>query len=144
MNDEYDLHRFVLAQDRVYDDALGILRRGMMCTPYMEFMFPRLLSKHCTSAANHFAIGSLDEAVAYIASPMLGGRYRQCVGTLQQLSSRSAHSVFGDIDAEKLHASLTLFYEASDEEFLLESMFDVWFDGMLHERTMIALSDMSR
>ena len=115
----------------------------MMCTPYMEFMFPRLLTRQCTSAARHFGISSLDEAVAYLASPILGGRYRQCVGTFQRLSNRTAHSVFGEIDAEKLHASLTLFSEASDDEFLLESMFDVWFDGLLHEETMIALSDMS-
>ena len=65
------------------------------------------------------------------------------VGTFQRLSNRTAHSVFGEIDAEKLHASLTLFSEASGDEFLLESMFDVWFDGLLHEETMIALSVMS-
>ena len=44
MDDEYDLQRFVDAQEPVYEDAIGILRRGMMCTPYMEFMFPRLAS----------------------------------------------------------------------------------------------------
>jgi uncharacterized protein (DUF1810 family) len=143
MNDEYDLRRFVLAQDRVYDDALGFLRRGMMCSPYMEFMFPRLLSYSDTSTARHFAIASLDEAAAYIASPVLGGRYRQCVGTLQRLSTQSASSVFGDTDAEKLHASLTLFSEASKDEFLLETMFDVWFEGLLHEQTMTALRSLS-
>ena len=51
-------------------------------------------------------------------------------------SNFSARTVFGDADARKLHASLTLFSEASDDEFLLETMFDVWFDGMLDEDTM--------
>ncbi|MER9486192.1 hypothetical protein NKI50_09380 [Mesorhizobium sp. M0563] len=35
-----------------------------------------------------------------------------------------------------MHASLTLFSEASNDEFLLETIFDVWFDGLLDEETM--------
>ncbi len=34
--------RFVAAQAETYDDAIDILRRGVMCTPYMDFIFPRL------------------------------------------------------------------------------------------------------
>jgi uncharacterized protein (DUF1810 family) len=135
MNDEYDLQRFVRAQDPVYEDAIDILRRGMMCTPYMEFIFPRLASATGGATLEPYAIRSLDEANAYLAFPPLGGRYRQCVGILQRLSDAGARAVFGDVDARKLHASLTLFSEASDE-FLLETMFDVWFDGLLDEATM--------
>lgn len=144
MNDEYDLQRFVRAQDSVYEDAIAILRRGMMCTPYMEFIFPRLASRVSDAALEPYAIRSLDEANDYISSPLLGGRYRECVGALQRLSSVSAHAVFGEVDARKLHASLTLFSEASGDEFLLETMFDVWFDGVLDEDTMNAIRLMSR
>ncbi|WP_353641779.1 DUF1810 family protein [Mesorhizobium sp. WSM2239] len=143
MSDEYNLQRFVRAQNRVYGDAIRILRRGMMCTPYMEFIFPRLACKRSDAAPEPFAITSLDEASAYLSSPLLGGRYRECVGTLQRLSNVSAGAVFGDADARKLHASLTLFSEASSDEFLLETMFDVWFDGLLDEETMIQLNLMS-
>lgn len=144
MNDEYDLQRFVGAQDPVYEDAIAILRRGMMCTPYMEFMFPRLASNPGDATPEPYAIKSLDEANAYISSPLLGGRYRECVGTLQRLANMSARAVFGDVDARKLHASLTLFSEASYDEFLLETMFDVWFDGLLDEHTMNEIRLMSR
>ncbi|MER9416425.1 DUF1810 family protein [Mesorhizobium sp. M0306] len=44
---------------------------------------------------------------------------------------------------KKLHASLTLFSEASNDEFLLETIFDVWFDGLLDEETMNDLYLMS-
>lgn len=144
MNDEYNLQRFIRAQDPVYDDAIGILRRGMMCTPYMEFIFPRLASSGRDDALEPYAIRSLDEANAYISSPLLGGRYRECVGTLQRLIDFSARTVFGDVDARKLHASLTLFSEASYDEFLLETMFDVWFEGLVHEETMMAVRSLSR
>jgi uncharacterized protein (DUF1810 family) len=144
MNDEYNLQRFVHAQEPVYEDAIGILRRGMMCTPYMEFIFPRLASGASDGALEPYAIRSLDEANAYISSPLLGGRYREGVGTLQRLVNFSARTVFGDTDACKLHASLTLFSEASYDEFLLETMFDVWFDGLLDEDTMTRIRSMPR
>lgn len=139
MDDEYNLQRFVLAQEPVYDDALNILRRGMMCTPYMDFIFPCLAPGQ---TAQPYEIGSLDEASAYLSSPILGGRYRQCVNTLQRLHHMSVHHVFGDEDARKLHGSLTLFSEAGGEEFLLETMFDVWFDGLMDEETIIRIRQM--
>jgi uncharacterized protein (DUF1810 family) len=143
MSDEYDLQRFVSAQDPVYEDALNILRRGMMCTPYMEFIFPRLVSSHGNAVPEPYGILSLDEASAYLSSPILGGRYRECVGTLQRLYDVSPRAVFGNDDVRKLHASLTLFSEANSDEFLLETMFDVWFDGLLDEETMNGIRQMS-
>ena len=65
MDNEYNLQRFVHAQEPVYEHAIGILRRGMMCTPYMEFMFPRLASSGSEAALEPYAIRSLDEANAY-------------------------------------------------------------------------------
>lgn len=142
MDDEYNLLRFVRAQDPVYEDAIRILRRGMMCTPYVEFIFPRLASRRSDAGPEPYAIRSLDEANAYLASPLLGGRYRECVGILQRLHNVSPRAVFGDVDIRKLHASLTLFSEASREEFLLETIFEVWFDNLLDHDTMAELISM--
>lgn len=77
MDDQYNLQRFVNAQDPVYGDALAMLRRGMMCTPYMELIFPRLATGRSDTEADPYAITSLDEAGAYLQSPILGGRYRE-------------------------------------------------------------------
>lgn len=107
-----------------------------MCTPYMEFIFPRLAAGRSDAGPDPCAITSLDEASAYLSSSILGGRYREYVGTLQRLSNLSARAVFGDENAKKLHASLVLFSEASNDEFLLEIIFDLWFDGLLDEDTM--------
>ena len=75
MNDDYNLQRFIDAQDAIYDDVLATLRRGGMCSPHMDFIFPRLGSKSCDLSSKHFALTSLDEARAYLAVPVLGGRY---------------------------------------------------------------------
>jgi uncharacterized protein (DUF1810 family) len=142
MKDEFNLQRFIDAQSPVYEDALSILRRGTMCGPYMDFIFPRLGAMGSGLGSEAYAIGSLDEARAYLAVPTLGRRYRECIGALQHLPELSARTVFGDVDATRLHASMTLFSEASDDEFLLETMLDVWFDSLLDPDTMRVLERM--
>jgi uncharacterized protein (DUF1810 family) len=129
MADDYDLQRFLTAQDDVYDEALAILRGGAMCSTVIDFIFPRLLD------GDRYGIASLDEARAYLAFPVLGLRYRECVEALSWLSDETPAMVFGEDDAKKLHASLTLFSEASAEP-LLRSMLTVWFDNRADEDTM--------
>ena len=111
-----------------------------MCTRYLEIIFPRLAARRRDARPDPYAIASLDEARAYLSSLVLGGRYRECIGVLQRLAGSRACAVFGDEDSKKLHASLTLFSEASNDEFLLQTMFDVWFDGLLDEHTMNELN----
>ncbi|MGX5804902.1 DUF1810 family protein [Bradyrhizobium sp. Arg314] len=67
----------------------------------------------------------------------------ECIGTLLRLSDLSAHADCGDADARKLHVSLSLFSEANNDEFLFETMFDIWFDGLLDEDTMNELNLMA-
>jgi len=136
MSDDYDLQRFLAAQEPVYDDALEILRHGMMCSPYVDFVFPRLA--YATDTANLFAISTLDEARAYLAFPILGNRYRECIGALAWLADETVHDVFDDVDARKLHASLTLFSEASSEP-VLRTMLDLWFANLADEATMLRI-----
>lgn len=137
MIDEYHLERFVAAQESSYDDALDMLRRGAMCTPYMDFIFPRLAGDG--DANTSFALSSLDGARAYLAHPLLGNRYRECVETLFRLIQTTANDVFGDEDAKKLHASLTLFAEATNE-VLLRSVLIVWFDNRVDEDTFVRIN----
>lgn len=132
MTDDYDLQRFLSAQDSVYDEALTVLRGGAMCSTFMDFIFPRLLD------GDRYGIASLDEARAYLAFPVLGLRYRECVEALSWLSDETPAMVFGEDDAKKLHASLTLFGEATAEP-LLRSMLTVWFDNRADEDTMIRI-----
>jgi uncharacterized protein (DUF1810 family) len=140
MTDEYDLQRFVLAQDPVYARALGCLRKGVMDLPCMQFIFPRLAT---ADSLERYSIRSLDEARAYLSSPLLGGRYRECVGALLPLFATDVRAVFSEADARNLHASLTLFSAASPREFLLETMFEVWFDGRVDEDTAVEINRMS-
>ncbi len=136
MKDNYNLQRFVDVQADNYDDAVDILRRGAMCTPSMGFIFPHLAREY---RGDSYGLGSLDEARAYLHFQPIGNRYREYVDTLFKLVQNSAHDVFGDADAQRLHASLTVFAEASNE-VLLRSVLIVWFGAIVDEDTIVRLN----
>lgn len=139
MQDDYDLQRFLTAQAPVYDDALAMLRHGMMCAPYMDFVFPRIVGAYDRDDISPFALQSLDEARAFLAFPVLGNRYRECVEALDWLFDTSASAIFGDADARLLQASLTLFAEATAEP-VLRTMLTIWFDDLADAPTVEALA----
>ena len=77
----YDLERFVMEQDRDYDTVLAELRRGRKTSHWIWFIFPQIAGLGHSAMSRHFAIGSLDEARAYLAHPVLGPRLRECAGS---------------------------------------------------------------
>ena len=66
-------------------------------------------------------------------------RYRECVNALQDLNEADPEIVFGQVDAQKLRSSLTLF-NAVTPELLFTAALDRWFDGVPDERTVQLLT----
>ena len=134
-----NLGRFVEAQAPVHDRALAELKAGRKQSHWMWFVFPQIAGLGRSPMAQHYAIQNLAEARAYLAHPLLGARYRECVESLQDLPPTTAETVFGGIDAMKLRSSLTLFAEASGEP-LFGAALERWFDGDRDLQTMAMLT----
>lgn len=132
------LDRFVEAQTGLYATALAEIRRGAKRSHWMWFIFPQLAGLGRSETAKQFAIRSIDEAAAYLAHPVLGKRYAECVAALQDLVTSDPIAVFGDIDAMKLRSSLTLF-EAVKPSPLLAAALDRWFGGQRDRATLAML-----
>src|SRR5579871_4076516 len=109
MDDPHNLARFIAAQHGVYVRVLAELAAGRKESHWMWFVFPQIAGLGSSPTAQRYAIGSLAEARAYLAHPLLGARLRECAHALIDLPSRSASAIFGDIDAMKLRSSMTLF-----------------------------------
>jgi uncharacterized protein (DUF1810 family) len=135
MSDGDGLGRFVEAQEQVYPRALAELRRGAKRSHWMWFIFPQFVGLGRSAIAQRFAIAGLDEARAYLAHPLLGSRYVECVASLQDLAGSDPIGVFGDVDALKLRSSLTLF-EAASGDRLFSAALDRWFGGERDIRTL--------
>jgi uncharacterized protein (DUF1810 family) len=129
--DPFDLGRFVAAQDQggVYDDAIGELRRGRKTSHWMWFVFPQIAGLGRSATAQRFAISSLAEAQAYLRHPVLGPRLISSTEIVADLRERSAEQIFGGVDAQKLHSSMTLFLRAAPDEPRFRKVLDVYFDG---------------
>jgi uncharacterized protein (DUF1810 family) len=111
-----DLERFVREQDRDYETVLAELRQGRKTSHWIWFIFPQIAGLGRSAMSQHFAIGSLDDARAYLAHPVLGVRLRECVGLLLAVEGRSADEIFGALDAMKVRSSMTLFHRAAPDE----------------------------
>jgi uncharacterized protein (DUF1810 family) len=80
----------------------------------MWFIFPQIRGLGRSPMAERFAIGSLDEARAYLRHPVLGARLRECTSLVNAAEGRTASEIFGFPDALKFHSSMTLFAKAGD------------------------------
>ena len=127
MSDE--LERFVEAQDPVYTGVLDELRRGRKTGHWMWFIFPQVAGLGQSVMSQRYAIGSLEEARAYLAHPILGARLRECAQLVAAIRDRTAEEVFGPIDARKLRSSATLFHLAAPDEAAFTDVLDRCFGG---------------
>jgi uncharacterized protein (DUF1810 family) len=143
MADTFDLQRFVAAQARNYADALAELRRGRKTSHWMWYVFPQIAGLGSSAMAQAYAIGSLDEARAYLAHPVLGPRLRECVAAVQAVEGRSAHAIFGSPDDMKLRSSLTLFAAAAPQEPLFRDALAKYFAAAPDPRTLEKLRSAS-
>ena len=126
--DPFDLRRFVEAQEGVYPRALAELQAGRKQSHWIWFVLPQVAGLGMSAMNVRYAIGSLEEAVAYLAHPLLGPRLRDCVGAVNALEDRSAQQVFGPDDI-KFRSCLTLFHRAAPKEFCFPAALERFFGG---------------
>lgn len=136
-----DLARFRTAQDShdAYAHALSELRGGRKTSHWMWFVFPQLDGLGRSSTARYFAIGSLQDAVAYLADPVLGPRLREAAEVAADAPASSVQALLGEVDATKLRSSMTLFALAAPEEPVFRRVLDRWFRGDLDDATLALL-----
>ena len=136
--DPFDLQRFVDAQDQggIYDRALDELRRGQKTSHWMWFVFPQIAGLGQSSMSRRFAISSLTEARAYLAHPVLGPRLAECAALLLEAPSCTAQQIFGRVDAQKLHSSMSLFMQVAPHVPVFRQVLDRYFGGAPDEATL--------
>jgi uncharacterized protein (DUF1810 family) len=139
LSDPHNLQRFIDAQDGVHAIALAELRAGRKESHWMWFVFPQLAGLGRSPASRLYAVGSLDEARAYLAHPILGPRLRESVEAVRTWAgTRSAEEIFGPVDAMKLRSSLTLFDEAQPGAIFRKALENL-FGGQRDPRTLALL-----
>jgi uncharacterized protein (DUF1810 family) len=127
--DQFDLQRFVDAQDRVYATVIDELRGGRKRGHWIWFVFPQLRGLGRSPTALHYGIASLGEARAYLAHDVLGPRLRECARLVAAIDDRSAEDIFGFPDDLKVRSSMTLFALATDDNADFIAVLDKFYNG---------------
>jgi len=135
-NDPFNLHRFVDAQSDNYGLALSELRAGQKCGHWIWYILPQMRGLGTSSMSISYGIGSLAEAKAYLAHPVLGARLAECVAAVTVHKSLSADRIFGSLDAMKFKSCLTLFAAAAGGESIYSQALGHFFAGRQDERTL--------
>ena len=136
MTDDYNLHRFLDAQERVYDTVLAELRAGRKSSHWIWFIFPQIAGLGHSAMAQQFSITSLAEAKAYLQHPVLGLRLRACTQLVLDVKGRRAEEIFGYPDDLKFRSCMTLFLTAAADDTLFKDALLTYFDGQPDQLTL--------
>ena len=111
--------------------VLAEMTAGRKRTHWMWFVFPQIAGLGHSAMARRYALGSLDEARAYLAHPVLGPRLVQCAGLVNGVEGRTANEIFGSPDDLKFHSCMTLFALAQPGEGVFRRALDAYFGGAM-------------
>lgn len=109
MAEEFDLDRFLEAQEVNFEDALAELAAGRKRSHWMWYVFPQLRGLGQSRTSFVFGLEGAAEAEAYLLHPVLGPRLLQAARLILRHEGREAAAILGPVDAQKLASCATLF-----------------------------------
>ena len=139
-HNNYDLNRFIEAQNRVYPIALKELQEGRKRSHWMWYIFPQLKHLGHSYNAKFYGISGWEEAKAYLANPILDARLRKVSEIILALPGDDAQEVFGGIDARKLRSSMTLFDLVAPND-IFSRVLEKYFNGKRDRRTIAIVNE---
>lgn len=141
-SDPFDLERFVAAQEPVYSAVTDELRRGRKQTHWIWYIFPQAIGLGHSSMAQRYAIGSRDEAAAYLGHRVLSGRLLECTELVLGNAEATAHDIFGSPDDLKFRSSMTLFGAVSARA-IFQTAIDRFYEGIPDDATLAIMAKWS-
>lgn len=133
------LTRFVDAQASCYERVVAELEAGRKRSHWMWYVFPQIAGLGISATSRIYAIGSIDEARAYLSHPVLGPRLRECTSLVLDHPDSTLRQIFGTPDDLKFRSSMTLFARAgrgSSDAALFERALDTFCNGEPDPRTL--------
>lgn len=136
----FSFTHFLDAQAPVWPQVCDELRAGRKASHWMWFVFPQHVGLGRSAMARRFGIGSLAEARAYLAHPLLGARLLEATALVLAVPGRSAHEIFGSPDDVKLRSCMTLFQAAAPTQPLFGQVLARFYGGEPDARTLALLA----
>jgi uncharacterized protein (DUF1810 family) len=135
MSNEFNLSRFIIAQENSYTTALSELRAGKKRSHWIWYVFPQIKGLGNSSNSEFYGLAGLAEARAYLNHPLLGHRLKEATAALLAHRLQNATAILGEIDALKFKSCLTLFSLADPSERMFTDALEQFFAGKPDART---------
>ena len=125
----YDLNRFITAQQNNYSIALEEIKAGYKRSHWMWYIFPQIAGLGHSSMAKRYEIVSLKEAKAYIENDYLRNNLVEISQALLDCGNDDIEDIMGFPDNFKLCSCMTLFELVAPKEKVFGEVLDKFFDG---------------
>ena len=129
-NDNFNLYRFLEAQEHDYPTALQEIKNGEKVSHWIWYIFPKLKREGYNQSWNnkYFGLDGMEEAKAYLEHPVLGARLREItIALLAYKGERDILDIMGnDVDVKKLKSCMTLFDGISPNDVFAQVLEAFW------------------
>ena len=132
----YDLNRFITAQEHNYAGALEEIKAGFKRSHWMWYIFPQIKGLGHSAMAKRYEIVNLDEAKAYIENDYLRNNLIEISQALLDCGNDDIGDIMGFPDNFKLCSCMTLFELAAPEIDVFGKVLNKFFDGQRDKRTL--------
>ena len=130
----YNLERFLEAQETDYSVALREIQGGKKCGHWIWFIFPQIKGLGHSYNSEFYGISGTEEAIEYLNHPMLGQRLREITTALLNCGNPSASDILGFPDDLKVRSCMTLFDLVSPND-IFNDVLDKYYEGKRCEKT---------
>lgn len=131
---DYNLQRFLDAQQSDYEQALAEVKNGRKYSHWIWYIFPQLKGLGMSYNSQYYGLSGKEEAKTYLSHPVLGKRLREITSAFLHLQDTTAQNVFGSLDAMKVLSCMTLFNEVASDD-LFQQVIDRYYEGKPDEMT---------
>ena len=130
----YNLERFLEAQETDYSVALREIQGGKKSGHWIWFIFPQVKGPGHSYNSEFYGISGTEETKAYLNHPVLGLRLREITTALLNCGNPSADNILGFPDVLKVKSCMTLFDLVSPND-IFNDVLDKYYEGKRCEKT---------
>lgn len=139
MKDDYNLERFIKAQEQDYQIALTEIKNGSKKSHWMWYIFPQLADLGYSEMAKFYGIKNKDEAKAYLDNSYLRKNLIEISNELYQLNNH-IEDILGHPDDLKLLSCMTLFHYIDPKIDIFEKIIQKFYNGKYDMNTLNLLN----
>ena len=139
----YDVSRFLKAQEGTHETAVRELRNGMKMSHWSWWEIPQIAGLGRTYTSQRYAISDLGEAKAFLENATLRAHLLEICEALLSLETSDARQVMDSPDHLKLRSCMTLFSEADPDCAQFRKVLEKYYGGRKDYRTLSILKKQS-